>query len=91
MTPHTCWAFPAPGAGSGECLGGDGWLEVSDAARKSRRYRLSAEYRRFIGWDNGGGINQIVLFSLAADHTAQPQKDTNCHRNGLLLKHDSLN
>jgi DNA-binding IclR family transcriptional regulator len=27
----------------------DGWLEVSDAARKTRRYRLSAEYRRFIG------------------------------------------
>jgi len=27
----------------------DGWLEVADAARKSRRYRLSAEYRRFIG------------------------------------------
>jgi Fic family protein len=28
---------------------GEGWLEVSDAARKTRRYRLSAEYRRFIG------------------------------------------
>jgi len=27
----------------------DGWLEMSDAARKSRRYRLSAEYRQFIG------------------------------------------
>jgi Fic family protein len=27
----------------------DGWLEVADPARKSRRYRLSAEYRRFIG------------------------------------------
>jgi Fic family protein len=26
-----------------------GWLEVSDGARKTRRYRLSAEYRRFIG------------------------------------------
>lgn len=26
-----------------------GWLEVGDAARKSRRYHLSAEYRRFIG------------------------------------------
>jgi Fic family protein len=26
-----------------------GWLEISDAARKSRKYRLSAEYRRFIG------------------------------------------
>lgn len=26
-----------------------GWLEVSDAARKTRKYRLSAEYRRFIG------------------------------------------
>ncbi len=26
-----------------------GWLEVSDPARKTRRYRLSAEYRRFIG------------------------------------------
>ncbi|PKO24210.1 MAG: Fic family protein [Chloroflexi bacterium HGW-Chloroflexi-1] len=26
-----------------------GWLEVADLARKSRRYRLSAEYRRFIG------------------------------------------
>jgi len=27
----------------------DGWLVISDAARKTRRYRLSAEYRRFIG------------------------------------------
>lgn len=27
----------------------DGWLEVADPARKSRRYRLSAEYRQFIG------------------------------------------
>jgi hypothetical protein len=27
----------------------DGWLEVANPARKSRRYRLSAEYRRFIG------------------------------------------
>jgi len=27
----------------------DGWLEVSNAARKSRRYCLSADYRRFIG------------------------------------------
>jgi predicted ArsR family transcriptional regulator len=27
----------------------EGWLEVSEAARKTRRYRLSAEYRRFIG------------------------------------------
>jgi Fic family protein len=26
-----------------------GWLVVGDPARKSRRYRLSAEYRRFIG------------------------------------------
>jgi MarR-like DNA-binding transcriptional regulator SgrR of sgrS sRNA len=26
-----------------------GWLEIGDAARKSRRYHLSAEYRRFIG------------------------------------------
>ena len=26
-----------------------GWLEISEKARKSRRYRLSAEYRRFIG------------------------------------------
>ena len=26
-----------------------GWLELADPARKSRRYRLSAEYRRFIG------------------------------------------
>ncbi len=26
-----------------------GWLEVSDASRKSRAYHLSAEYRRFIG------------------------------------------
>ena len=25
-----------------------GWLEISSAARKTRRYRLSAEYRRFI-------------------------------------------
>ena len=27
----------------------DGWLEVADAARKTRRYCLSAEYRRYIG------------------------------------------
>lgn len=27
----------------------DGWLEVADPARKTRRYRLSAEYRQFIG------------------------------------------
>jgi Fic family protein len=27
----------------------EGWLEVADPARKSRRYRLSAEYRRLIG------------------------------------------
>jgi Fic family protein len=27
----------------------DGWLEISDTARKSRRYRLSAKYRRIIG------------------------------------------
>ena len=27
----------------------DGWLEAADSARRSRRYRLSAEYRRFIG------------------------------------------
>jgi hypothetical protein len=26
----------------------DGWLAISDPARKSRRYRLSAEYRQFI-------------------------------------------
>ncbi len=26
-----------------------GWLEVSDSARKTRKYRVSAEYRRFIG------------------------------------------
>jgi Fic family protein len=26
-----------------------GWLEMTDPARKSRRYRLSAEYRQFIG------------------------------------------
>ncbi|MBN2385584.1 MAG: Fic family protein [Anaerolineales bacterium] len=26
-----------------------GWLEIGDPARKSRRYRLSVEYRRFIG------------------------------------------
>jgi len=26
-----------------------GWLEISEKARKTRRYRLSAEYRRFIG------------------------------------------
>ncbi len=26
-----------------------GWLEIGNAARKSRRYHLSAEYRRFIG------------------------------------------
>jgi hypothetical protein len=28
---------------------GQGWIEISNAARKTRRYRLSAEYRRFIG------------------------------------------
>ena len=27
----------------------DGWLQVADPARKSRRYHLSAKYRRFIG------------------------------------------
>jgi len=27
----------------------DGWLEVADPARKTRCYRLSAEYRQFIG------------------------------------------
>ncbi|HOU13758.1 MAG TPA: Fic family protein [Anaerolineae bacterium] len=27
----------------------DGWLEIADPARKTRRYRLSAEYRQFIG------------------------------------------
>ena len=27
----------------------EGWLEVADPARKSRRYRLSAKYRRYIG------------------------------------------
>ena len=27
----------------------DGWLEVADPARKSRHYRLSAKYRRYIG------------------------------------------
>ncbi|MBN1815229.1 MAG: hypothetical protein JXA14_25575 [Anaerolineae bacterium] len=27
----------------------DGWLEVEDPARWSRRYRLSAEYQRLIG------------------------------------------
>jgi Fic family protein len=27
----------------------EGWLEVSDPSRKTRKYRLSAEYRRFIG------------------------------------------
>ena len=27
----------------------DGWLEIADPARKSRRYCLSAEYRQFIG------------------------------------------
>jgi len=27
----------------------DGWLEVADPSRKARRYRLSANYRRFIG------------------------------------------
>ena len=26
-----------------------GWLQMSDSARKSRRYQLSAEYRRLIG------------------------------------------
>jgi len=25
------------------------WLEVADPARKTRRYRLSAEYRQLIG------------------------------------------
>lgn len=33
----------------------DGWLEVADQARKSRRYRLSAEYRRFIGGLSAAG------------------------------------
>jgi Fic family protein len=28
---------------------GQGWLQISEASRKSRRYRLSAVYRRFIG------------------------------------------
>lgn len=28
---------------------GQGWVEISSASRKTRRYRLSAEYRRFIG------------------------------------------
>jgi Fic family protein len=28
---------------------GQGWIEVGSAARKTRNYRLSAEYRRFIG------------------------------------------
>jgi predicted ArsR family transcriptional regulator len=27
----------------------DGWLAVADPVRKSRRYRLSAGYRRFVG------------------------------------------
>ena len=27
----------------------DGWLAVADPARKSRRYRLTAEYRHLIG------------------------------------------
>jgi len=27
----------------------EGWLEFADPSRRSRRYRLSAEYRRFIG------------------------------------------
>jgi Fic family protein len=27
----------------------EGWLELADPSRKARRYRLSAEYRRFIG------------------------------------------
>ncbi len=31
-----------------------GWLEIGDAARKSRRYKLSAEYRRFIGGLSAG-------------------------------------
>ena len=30
----------------------DGWLEFEDPARRSRRYRLSAEYRR----GSGGGV-----------------------------------
>jgi len=32
----------------------DGWLAVADPARKSRRYRLSAEYRQFIGEISNG-------------------------------------
>jgi predicted ArsR family transcriptional regulator len=36
----------------------DGWLEISDAARKSRRYRLWAEYRWFIG-----GITAVKKYS----------------------------
>jgi Fic family protein len=31
-----------------------GWLEVSDSARKTRKYRLSAEYRRFINHSPAG-------------------------------------
>jgi len=31
-----------------------GWLEVADPARRSRRYRLSAEYRQFIGGLSAG-------------------------------------
>ena len=35
----------------------DGWLEMADPARKSRRYRLSAEYRQFIGGISDAGID----------------------------------
>ena len=42
----------------------EGWLEVADPARKSRRYRLSAEYRR----DNGGRVGTRGRFNKLSQH-----------------------
>jgi len=36
-----------------------GWLEIGDAAQKSRRYHLSAFYRL-----NNGGVTRIFLLGL---------------------------
>jgi len=37
-----------------------GWLELGDAARKSRRYHLSAFYRL-----NNGGVTRIFYWDFA--------------------------
>jgi len=39
---------------------GEGWLEVSEAARKTRRFCLSAEYRRFIGGISAASENHTI-------------------------------